>query len=287
MLIAVPSDAPGGLDAAVSEHFGHCEQFTLIEVGDDGAVGEVSTVANVAHSEGGCMAPVQLLKGHGVDVLVAGGMGARPLSGFQQVGITVYFKEDAETVQGALDRFLADECREFGPAETCGGGCDHEHHHHEPAVQTEPITDGPADIRDGRFVTLSYVLKGTDGGIIDSSERTGPMRYIHGNSQIIPALEQAVAGLERGAQKIIEIPYADAFGERDEARVVEVAREQLPDEVQEGMVVAGQNEQGERFPLRVIYLDDSIGRLDANHPLAGVDLVFEVKVEDVEAVQQS
>ena len=284
MLIAVPSDAPGGLEAAVSEHFGHCELFTLVKV-DDGTVGDVSTIANVAHSDGGCMAPVQLLQGHGVEVLVAGGMGARPLAGFQQVGIAVHFKEDADTVQGAVDRYLAGNCREFGAAQTCGGGCDHEDHH-QP-VQTEPITDGPADIRDGRFVTLSYVLKGTDGGIIDSSERTGPMRYIQGRQQILPALEQAVAGLERGAAKSVEIPFAQAFGERDEERVVEVAREQLPDEVEEGMVVAGQNEQGERFPLRVIYLDDSIGRLDANHPLAGVDLVFDVTVDDVEAVLQS
>ena len=82
MLIAVPSDTTDGLEAAISEHFGHCAAFTLVAVADD-TIGEVSILENLAHEEGGCMAPVTLLKERGVEVLLAGGMGGRPLSGFQ------------------------------------------------------------------------------------------------------------------------------------------------------------------------------------------------------------
>ena len=61
MLIAVPSDTTDGLDAVISEHFGHCAAFTLVTVTDD-AVGEVSILENSGHDEGGCMTPVTLLK---------------------------------------------------------------------------------------------------------------------------------------------------------------------------------------------------------------------------------
>ena len=89
MLIAVPSESTDGLDAAISEHFGHCAAFTIIAVKND-SIGEVSIVENTEHEHGGCMTPVNLLKEHGVEVLLAGGMGMRPLAGFQQVGIDVH-----------------------------------------------------------------------------------------------------------------------------------------------------------------------------------------------------
>ena len=121
MLIAIPSDEPGGLDAQVSEHFGHCSAFTLVRVAD-GKIGEVAVLENTGHDQGGCMAPVMLLKQHGVDTLLAGGMGARPLSGFQEAGIAVHFKEDAISVVDAVKSFLDGKCQAFGEAQTCGGG---------------------------------------------------------------------------------------------------------------------------------------------------------------------
>ena len=74
------------------------------------------------------MAPVMLLKQSGVDVLVAGGVGMRPLAGFQQVGIEVYFSEGVTTVKEALQLILSGKARRFGPAQACGGG--EEGHHH-------------------------------------------------------------------------------------------------------------------------------------------------------------
>lgn len=90
MKIAVPSNTPGGLAGKRSDHFGHCDLFTLVEISDGKVVG-VDTVGNVEHGAGGCMTPVALLKDRGVDAIVVAGMGARPLKGFAEAGIEVFF----------------------------------------------------------------------------------------------------------------------------------------------------------------------------------------------------
>ena len=132
MKIAIPSGAPGGLDAEISPHFGHCETFTLVDV-DGGEAKEIKTLDNLPHEQGGCMAPVMLLKEAGVDALIAGGMGMRPLAGFQQVGIDVFFSESVSTVGEALQLILDGKARKFGPAQACGGGGEgHEHEHGHP-----------------------------------------------------------------------------------------------------------------------------------------------------------
>ena len=121
MKIAIPSSAPGGLEAPLEPHFGHCYAFTMVE-SDGEQITEVDVVINQGHAQGGCMAPVMELKQAGVEVLIAGGMGARPLAGFQQVGISVYFNEGAATVGEAVELVQSGQARIFGPAQVCGGG---------------------------------------------------------------------------------------------------------------------------------------------------------------------
>ncbi len=280
MLIAIPSEVPGGLDANVSEHFGHCAAFTLVNV-EDGVIGEVTVLGNAGHEQGGCMAPVHLLKGKEVDTLLAGGMGMRPLSGFQQVGIAVYSTESAHSVREAVELFLADKCRQFGEGQTCGGGGGECGHHHQP-VEREPIV-GKADVREDRVVSFDYELKDADGGHLDSSTRTGPMRYLHGGGRLLPGLERALTGLEAGDSVVAEIPCAEAFGEHEEDRVVDVPRDKLPAEAQAGVMVTLVNEHGQHIPMMVIEIGESTAKLDGNHVLAGRDLVFNVTVLNVEA----
>ncbi|MFH2010860.1 MAG: NifB/NifX family molybdenum-iron cluster-binding protein [bacterium] len=121
MLLAIPSNAPGGLEAATSDHFGHCDAFTLVTLDQD-TVTSVQILPNAGHAQGGCMAPVMLLKNQGVEAMLAGGMGPRPLAGFQQVGITVYYNEGAPTVGEAVELVAQGRARAFGPAQVCGGG---------------------------------------------------------------------------------------------------------------------------------------------------------------------
>lgn len=120
--IAVPSNNPGGLEGGRSEHFGHCDLFTLVDV-ENGKVIGVKTVASVAHGAGGCMEPVGMLKEHGVHAIVVAGMGARPLQGFAQVGIEVYFaaRHAFETVAEAVSGMVENKLILMDPGQACQG----------------------------------------------------------------------------------------------------------------------------------------------------------------------
>jgi len=119
-LIAVPSEAPGGLAAQISGHFGHCEAFTLVAL-QDGKVSEVRVVAAPPHEGGGCMVPVNLLAKAGVTAIVAGGMGRRPLYGFLESGIQPLSAGDCATVAAAVDAYASGKLSPFGPELVCGG----------------------------------------------------------------------------------------------------------------------------------------------------------------------
>ena len=129
--LAVPSNNPGGLEGGRSEHFGHCDLFTLVDV-ENGVVVGVNTVASVAHGAGGCMEPVGMLKEHGVHAILVAGMGARPLQGFAQVGIEVYFaaRQAFVTVAEVVSGMLENKLILMEPTQACkgGGNCHGEGH---------------------------------------------------------------------------------------------------------------------------------------------------------------
>ena len=120
-IVAIPSTLPGGLEAALGAHFGHCDLYTVVKV-EDGQVKQVQLLPNVPHQQGGCLAPVQHLANNGVQVLIAGGMGLRPLMGFNQVGIQVYYGGQSETVGQAVSAFTQGALPQFTQDQTCGGG---------------------------------------------------------------------------------------------------------------------------------------------------------------------
>jgi predicted Fe-Mo cluster-binding NifX family protein len=120
-IVAVPSDHPGGLEAMRSGHFGHCDVFTLIHV-EDGRIADVSVVHNPPHMQGGCQAPVMLLHQNQAQALIVGGIGMRPLMGFQQVGIDVYYGPQGETVGEVIDLLLQGKLRVIEANQVCGGG---------------------------------------------------------------------------------------------------------------------------------------------------------------------
>jgi predicted Fe-Mo cluster-binding NifX family protein len=120
-IIAVPSLSPGGLEADRSGHFGHCDFFTLVEVGGDSAT-KVTVVENAPHHEGGCLDPVNLLASLGVTEIVVGGMGARPLALFGDMGITVYADQELPTVGEVVDALLQGLVPVMSAMQVCGGG---------------------------------------------------------------------------------------------------------------------------------------------------------------------
>jgi predicted Fe-Mo cluster-binding NifX family protein len=121
VVVAIPSTHPGGLESDLGAHFGHCDLYTLVKI-NDGKVQEVLTLPNVPHQQGGCMAPVNRLAQNGVHILIAGGMGMRPLMGFNQVGIDVLYGGNSQTVGEAVDALLNGRLQRFTPECTCGGG---------------------------------------------------------------------------------------------------------------------------------------------------------------------
>jgi len=119
--IAVPSEGQGGLDGLRAGHFGHCDVFTLVDV-EDGEIKEVSILANKEHVQGGCMVPVNLLAENKVQRLVVGGIGMRPLMGFKQVGIDVYYDGERRDIRPVVEDMITESLMLIGEDQVCGGG---------------------------------------------------------------------------------------------------------------------------------------------------------------------
>lgn len=120
--LAVPTMGEARLASERSGHFGHCDCFTIIEI-TDGEVANTSALANPPHEEGGCLRPVGLLADAGVDAIVTAGMGMRPLAGFNQAGITVYFENQTPNV-GDVAKLVAAGAV---PVMSADNACSHHH----------------------------------------------------------------------------------------------------------------------------------------------------------------
>jgi FKBP-type peptidyl-prolyl cis-trans isomerase SlyD len=130
-----------------------------------------------------------------------------------------------------------------------------------------------------KVFTIHYSLHDGEGNEIYSSVGKEPVAFIQGLEQMIPAIEKEVESMSEGEKKSLTLASADAFGERDEELVVEVPRDQIPaEEVSVGDQFTS-DEDGP--PFTAIEVTDEKITLDANHPLAGLDLVFDVELLEV------
>lgn len=138
------------------------------------------------------------------------------------------------------------------------------------------------EIKKDRVVTIDYSLSDDFGRIIDSSEENEPLVYLHGNDNIIPGLERELEGKIPGETLSCSIPPTDAYGERNESLVFKVNKKDFGDnvEVAAGMQFEAHGEDG-TIIVTVVNVDGEEVTLDANHPLAGETLHFDVKVVDV------
>ena len=118
--VAIPSEGEGGLNGKRAGHFGHCDVFTFIDL-EGKTIKEVSTIPNREHMQGGCMVPVNLLAEHNVNILVVGGIGMRPLQGFRQVGIDVYYDGEHPDIRPVVENLIAGKIPMITDAEVCGG----------------------------------------------------------------------------------------------------------------------------------------------------------------------
>lgn len=136
----------------------------------------------------------------------------------------------------------------------------------------------------GDTVKVHYTGKLEDGTIFDSSREREPLEFTLESGQIIPGFEEAVDGMEEGEETTVEIPPEKAYGMRQEDAVMEFPVTELPDEMEPevGMQLQLQGANGQAFPARVVEVGDETVVLDANHPLAGETLTFDIELVEVE-----
>lgn len=134
----------------------------------------------------------------------------------------------------------------------------------------------------GDNVRVHYTGTLASGDMFDSSRDGDPMTVVLGAGRLIEAFEKALLGMTPGASKQIEVQPEDAYGQRHDSLVHVVAREQLPPglDPQLGMTLESANANGQPIQFTVVALDDDRVTLDANHPLAGKVLTFDIELVD-------
>ncbi|MEX2581735.1 MAG: peptidylprolyl isomerase [Gemmatimonadota bacterium] len=133
--------------------------------------------------------------------------------------------------------------------------------------------------KQGNTVQIHYTGRLSDGTVFDSSEGRDPLEFTIGEGQVIPGFERAVEGMAEGEQQTVTIPPPDAYGEPKPDLVFAVPRAQFPPEIDPEIGQRLQMQQGEQVAVVVVRdVAEEAVTLDANHPLAGEDLTFEVEL---------
>ncbi len=140
-----------------------------------------------------------------------------------------------------------------------------------------------SEVKNGDTIKVHYTGKLTDETIFDSSREREPLEFTVGSGQLIQGFDKAVIGMKAGEATVANIPCAEAYGEPREDMVMSVPKDQLPAEIKPeiGMTLSAGQPDGTQMPVTVIEVADDHIKLDANHPLAGKDLVFDIEVVSV------
>jgi peptidylprolyl isomerase len=136
------------------------------------------------------------------------------------------------------------------------------------------------EVKSGQFVSVHYTGKLEDGTIFDSSLEREPLEFIVGAGSLILGFEQAVTGMKVGETKTATIPPGEAYGPYDQDQVIQVERSKMPAdaELKVGQHIHLNHPDGRSVRLSIIDVSDESVTLDANHPLAGKTLLFEIRV---------
>ena len=136
----------------------------------------------------------------------------------------------------------------------------------------------------GDRVRVHYTGRMDDGEVFDSSAGGTPLAFTIGQGQVIRGFEHGVIGMAAGEARTVHIPCADAYGEHNSDGVMEVPRHEFPPdlELEIGARVEGQQADGHAVAFTIVAATDAAVTLDANHPLAGKDLTFELTLVSIE-----
>ncbi len=137
--------------------------------------------------------------------------------------------------------------------------------------------------KNGDTVKVHYTGKLSSGEVFDSSEGRDPIQFAIGGGQVIPGFEQGIEGMQIGDKKTVEISVDQAYGEYRDELIFPIGKDKLPAEInpEVGMQLTMNNPQGQVFPVTVKEITDDTIMLDANHKLAGKDLIFDLELVEI------
>ncbi|MFC5192518.1 peptidylprolyl isomerase [Algoriphagus aquatilis] len=135
----------------------------------------------------------------------------------------------------------------------------------------------------GDSVAVHYTGRLDDGSIFDSSVSRSPLSFTLGDGNMIKGFDAAVYGMVIGDKKTVTIPAAEAYGERRQDMMIDVPLNQVPPHIQPeiGLQLTLQGEGGHPMPVTVVFVDEEKITLDANHELAGRDLIFDIELVSI------
>ncbi len=135
----------------------------------------------------------------------------------------------------------------------------------------------------GDIVKVHFTAKDEKGKVYDSSRDKEPIEFRLGSGAVIEGFEEAIVGMESGEAKVAEIPMEKAYGPKMDEKVFELDKEQFPPDVktQKGSRVSIQQADGRAVPATIAEVIGEKVILDTNHPLAGMDLIFDIELIDV------
>jgi len=138
-------------------------------------------------------------------------------------------------------------------------------------------------VRNGDTVKIHYTARLKNGNVFESSRGHVPLQFTIGDGSVIPGLEKAVIGMKVGDKKTVEVPPEDAFGPRHEELVFKVERNSIPSDIKPfiGQNLQMQHPDGSYINLVVTDMDDETITLDANHPLAGSFIIFDLELVEI------
>lgn len=143
------------------------------------------------------------------------------------------------------------------------------------------------NIEKNKVVSIAYTLKDRNGNVLDSSEENGDLSYLHGHQNIVEGLEDALEGKVVGDRVEATVSPEKGYGVRNEELIFTVPKDKMPDEPLEvGMQFAAADKDGNQHVVTLVEMGDSEVTLDANHPLAGETLHFDVTVSEIRDAQK-
>jgi peptidylprolyl isomerase len=139
------------------------------------------------------------------------------------------------------------------------------------------------EAKQGDVVSVHYTGKLDDGTVFDSTSEDRPFEFTLGEGKVIPGFESAVSGMKIGESKTVTVKPDDAYGKRRDDLVVQVDRKVVPEnlDLEVGQRLQMHRADGESVPVTVVDISEERVTLDANHPLAGRDLIFEIELVKV------